>query len=113
AETVPYQAKLDEAFGQPPVTLFWNGRFQIDVLFWHTATTAIHQHAFCGAFAVLGGSSVHCRYEFTPRRKLNSRFLIGRAALREVELLEVGAMRRIARGAGLIHSLFHLETPSV
>jgi hypothetical protein len=113
AETLPQQAKLDEAFGQPPVTLFWNGRFQIDVLFWHTATTAIHQHAFCGAFAVLGGSSVHCRYEFTQTRKINSRFRIGRVALHDVELLEIGAMRPIARGAGLIHSLFHLDTPSV
>src|SRR5262249_3754163 len=45
AETVsalPQQARLDEAFGQPPLTVFSDDRFRIDVLFWHTATTGIH-----------------------------------------------------------------------
>jgi len=113
ATVIPYQVATDEAFGQPPLTLFWNGQFQIEVLFWHTGTPAIHQHGFSGAFSVLGGSSVHCRYEFALRRKVNARFLLGAVELREVELLEPGALRRIGRAGDLIHSLFHLESPSV
>jgi len=113
AKTIPHQFKLDESFGQPPITMYSDGRFQIDVLFWHTATTAIHQHGFSGAFAVLGGSSVHSRYEFSLRKKINSRFHLGTVSLRECELLEKGAVREIGRSRALIHSLFHLDTPSV
>ncbi|HEY0555571.1 MAG TPA: hypothetical protein VGG20_15040 [Thermoanaerobaculia bacterium] len=112
AAVIPYQLSTDEAFGQPPLTLFWNGQFQIEVLFWHTGTPAIHQHGFSGAFSVLGGSSVHCRYGFAPRRKVSARFLLGAVELREVELLAAGALRPIGRGGDLIHSLFHLESPS-
>jgi len=112
-ETFPTQLTLDEAFGQPPLTMFCDGLFQIEVLFWHTATTAIHRHAFSGAFAVLGGSSLHSRYEFIPRTKINARFLVGRAKLCDVEFLETGAVRKIGRGDDLIHSLFHLDSPTV
>lgn len=112
APVIPPQISTGEAFGQPPITMFWNGQFQIEVLFWHTGTPAIHQHGFSGAFSVLGGSSVHCQYEFVPRRKVSSRFLLGAVELREVEILERGALRRIGRGGCLIHSLFHLESPS-
>src|SRR5215210_575887 len=68
ASFLPRQARLDEAFGQPPLTVFWDERFRVDVLFWHTATTGIHQHKFCGAFTLLAGSSVHSRYDFMLER---------------------------------------------
>lgn len=113
ADELPYQARLDETFGQPPVTLFWNGRFQIDAIFWLTGTTAIHQHAFSGAFTVLHGSSIHSTFEFRLKRKFNSRLMTGDISLDRVELLERGAVRRIERAGALIHSLFHLDTPSV
>lgn len=112
ADFLPYQDKLDESFGQPPVTLFWNGRFMVEALFWHTGTTGIHQHAFSGAFAVLGGSSVHCRYRFELEERISSRFLLGRTRIEEIELLGSGDVRRIDRGAGLVHSLFHMDNPS-
>jgi hypothetical protein len=112
-EDVPFQARLDAGFGEPPLTLFWNGRFQIDVLFWLSETTAVHQHGFAGAFTVLAGSSVHCRYAFSLSHKISSRFKTGTTRLQEVEWLRPGMVRPIARGADLIHSLFHLDVPSV
>jgi hypothetical protein len=93
--------------------MYWNGRFQIDVLFWHTATTAIHQHAFSGAFVVLEGSSLHAKYAFELQRRINSRFLLGEISLGDCELLKSGDIREISRTNSLIHSLFHLDTPSV
>lgn len=112
AELLPFQDKLDESFGQPAITLFWNGRFMLEALFWHTGTTGVHQHAFSGAFAVLGGSSVHCHYRFDLENRINSHFLIGQTRVEGIELLGVGDVRRIERGAGLIHSLFHMDNPS-
>lgn len=113
ASVLPRQARLDEAFGQPPLTVFWDERFRVDVLFWHTATTGIHQHKFCGAFTLLAGSSVHSRYDFRLERQLGSGLQFGSVAVRDVEFLTPGAVREIAPGSGLIHSLFHLDTPSV
>jgi hypothetical protein len=113
ADVLPQQARLDEAFGQPPVTMFWDERFRIDVLFWHTATTGIHQHRFSGAFTLLGGSSVHSRYDFELIRSMGPALLYGNTILRDVEFLTPGSVREIASGQALIHALFHLDTPSV
>lgn len=113
SDVLPRQARLDEAFGQPPLTMFWDKRFRIDILFWHTGTTGIHQHQFCGAFSLLAGSSVHSKYEFTLRRSLGPGLKFGHISLSEVEFLTSGMVRQIELGPGLIHSLFHLDTPSV
>ncbi len=113
ASALPRQARLDEAFGQPPLTVFWDDRFRIDVLFWHTATTGIHQHQFCGAFALLTGSSLHCRYEFNLERQLSEGLLLGTVELKNAELLKTGDAREIRGSSNLIHSLFHLDSPSV
>lgn len=110
---LPQQARLDEAFGQPPLTVFWDERFRIDVLFWHTATTGIHQHKFCGAFTLLAGSSVHSTYNFSLERKLSPALQFGNISVRNVEFLTPGMVREIVSGSNLIHSLFHLDTPSV
>jgi hypothetical protein len=113
ASALPQQARLDEAFGQPPLTVFWDDRFRIDVLFWHTATTGIHQHQFCGAFALLAGSSLHCRYEFNLERQLSEGLLLGSVELKHAELLKTDDAREIRGSSTLIHSLFHLDSPSV
>jgi len=112
-DTLPNQVRLDESFGQPPVTLYWDGRFQIDMLHWLAGTPAIHQHGFGGAFAVIEGSSIHCHFKFALRRQINSHFLVGLTHREQLEILERSAIRHIPRGHGLIHSLFHLDTPSV
>ncbi|MFY9607511.1 MAG: hypothetical protein WAU45_02710 [Blastocatellia bacterium] len=109
---IPGQMDITSEFGNPPVTVYTGPRFHIDVYFWLDGTTSTHQHAFCGAFHVLLGSSIHCRYTFRDRRPINQHFLVGRTVLESVDLLETGAIKRILAGEQYIHSLFHLDRPS-
>lgn len=100
-------------FGQPPLTLFRAEDFYVSALYWLDATTAIHQHAFSGAFRVLVGSSVHCEYRFDERDAVAERLLIGDLAWDRAELLREGDTRPIVAGRSFVHSLFHLDRPTV
>ncbi len=115
ADTLCKQADLDGKFAEPPVSLYNGGDFDISALTWLDGTTSIHQHAFCGAFHVLAGSSIHSRYHFDawqpPAQK--QRAIAGRLQLLGIEVLHAGDTRIIARGSSLIHSLFHMVRPSV
>lgn len=112
-DSIPAQPNIDSTFGQPPVTLFWHPRFYIEALHWLTATTQIHQHGFSGAFCVLAGSSLQSRYVFTCERRVNTHMLFGDLSLEDVSLLSQGDVRPIRSGTALIHSVFHLDFPSV
>src|SRR5262249_54484619 len=109
---LPEQQDVPGRFGDPPITLFNGPRFYVDVYFWVDGTTSIHQHAFCGAFQVLLGSSILSEYNFEEQQEMNAAFSIGRITLKEVELLEQGDVRQILAGKQYIHSLFHLDRPS-
>lgn len=110
---LPAQGRTDQSFGQPSITLFRTERFRIEALFWLTGTTAIHQHGFAGAFMVLDGSSLQSTFEFTAADRSDPAVVTGDLALRASELLPRGSCRRIDPGGSLIHSLFHLDMPSV
>src|SRR5206468_3671410 len=110
---LPRQQDPKGKFGDPPITLFTGARFYIDVYYWLDGTTSIHQHSFSGAFQVLLGSSVHSHYRFKKDREINPYFLIGEVLLQDVSLLTKGKIREIRPGGHFIHSLFHLERPSV
>jgi hypothetical protein len=110
---LPEQKDLPGRFGDPPITLYNSPRFHIDTYFWLEGTTSIHQHAFCGAFQVLHGSSIHSWYEFDRKEKVNSFTEIGDMNLKSCELLSVGDAQEIWAGKRYIHSLFHLDQPSV
>ncbi len=113
-ETVlPEQRDLRGSFGDPPITVFNSPRFHIDVYFWLQGTTAIHQHAFCGAFQVLLGSSIHSWYNFEQSEAVNALTEIGDLQLHLCELLQVGDVQEIWAGKQYIHGLFHLDMPSV
>jgi hypothetical protein len=109
----PFRQPVGNLFGEPPVMLFQAPRFYIEALFWLSGTTAIHEHAFSGVFAVLAGSSVHSHWHFKPERTINSRMLCGSMERVSTEILHPGGMRPIYSGDRLIHQLFHLEMPSV
>jgi hypothetical protein len=109
---LPEQKDLAGNFGDPPITIYNSPRFHIDVYFWLEGTTAIHQHAFCGAFQVLHGSSIHSWYEFDRQESINTFTEIGNINLRLCELLNVGDVLAINAGKQYIHGLFHLEQPS-
>lgn len=109
---LPVQQDLYSKFADPPITLYNAPRFHVDVYFWLQSTTAIHQHAFCGAFQVLHGSSLHSWYEFERNESVNTFTEIGDINLKLCELLSVGDVQPIWAGKQYIHGLFHLEQPS-
>jgi hypothetical protein len=110
---LPEQMDLAGKFGNPPITTYVGPRFFIDVYYWLDGTTTIHQHSFSGAFEVLLGGSVHSRYRFTKEREINPHFLVGQIEFNDVSLLSQGDIREIDSGSQFIHSLFHLDRPSV
>jgi hypothetical protein len=110
--SLPEQKDLQGRFGDPPITIYNSPRFHIDIYFWLEGTTSIHQHAFCGAFQVFHGSSLHSIYGFESEEQINVFTEIGRINLQNCELLKVGDIRKILPGREFIHALFHLDQPS-
>jgi hypothetical protein len=110
ADSLPPQDKYE--FGQPDIIVHNEARFYIQVLYWIDGTTTIHQHAFSGAFGVLLGSSLHTTYAFDPAEPASAPIVPGQLNFLGSELLKRGDVRPIVAGQ-LIHSLFHLERPSI
>jgi hypothetical protein len=100
-------------FGQPELVVYHHPRFYIQLLFWMDGTTDIHQHEFSGAFHVMHGSSIHAHYEFENAQSITPHFRVGDVRMKKIELLETGRTVPIISGQRCIHSLFHLDTPSV
>jgi hypothetical protein len=100
-------------FGQPELVAFSDPRFYIQILFWMEGTTKIHQHEFSGAFHVMHGTSVHSEFDFVGARSVTPHLRIGDLRMKQIELLETGRTVPITSGRECIHSLFHLDTPSV
>lgn len=115
ADSLCKQADLDARFAEPPLSLYNGTHFDISVLTWLDGTTSIHQHAFCGAFHVLQGSSIHSRYRFKPWQtpEPRQRAIAGELELLDIEVLRAGDTRVIRRGDTLIHALFHMIRPSL
>lgn len=111
AENQPPQTDSD--FGQPEIVVYSHPRFYIQLLFWLDGTTAIHQHEFSGAFHVMHGSSIHAHYDFENPTSITPYLRVGQVKLRDIELLQTGRTVPIASGPGAIHSLFHLDSPSL
>lgn len=110
---IPFQQSFESTFGEPPVTLFWHPHFYIEALFWDAATPSIHNHAFSGAFAVIQGSSLQTTYTFEPDVRSIPELQFGVLRARGCELLTVGDIEIVRPRDGLIHSVCHLDSPSV
>ncbi|MEQ1860996.1 MAG: hypothetical protein ABMA13_13760 [Chthoniobacteraceae bacterium] len=107
----PFQTQ--SGFGQPEIVVYDDPRFYIQLLFWLDGTTDIHQHEFSGAFHVLAGSSIHSLFAFEKAQSVTPHLRVGRLRMTKTELLETGRTLPIVSGRDYIHSLFHLDTPSV
>jgi len=107
----PFQTQ--SGFGQPELVVYDHPRVYIQVLFWLDGTTDIHQHEFSGAFHVMQGSSIHTHFEFENAQSITPHFRVGDVRMKQIELLETGRTVPIVSGRRCIHSLFHLDTPSV
>ena len=110
-EEQPLQS--DSPFGEPEIVVYNHPRFYIQLLFWLDGTTEIHQHEFSGAFHVMQGSSIHAHYEFKNSRAITPYLRIGDLTLLDMQLLETGRTVPIISGQQVIHSLFHLDSPSI
>jgi hypothetical protein len=107
----PFQS--ESGFGQPELIAFNDTRFYIQILFWLEGTTEIHQHEFSGAFHVMRGSSVHSEFDFVGAHSVTPQIRTGDLRVKRIELLETGRTVPITSGRDCIHSLFHLDTPSI
>jgi hypothetical protein len=112
-DLLPHQVDLTASFGQPPLTVYHQYEFRIELLFWTTGLPGIHHHAFSGAFRVMHGSGLHTEWEFEVERKLAHRLLSGQLRLKATEILRTGEVRPITAGNSYIHSTYHLDRPSV
>ena len=111
SEDQPFQT--DSEFGEPEIVAYSHPRFYIQLLFWMDGTTAIHQHEFSGAFHVMHGSSIHAHYEFENATSITPYLRVGNLRMKKMELLQTGRTVPIVSGQRDIHSLFHLDSPSV
>ena len=100
-------------FGQPEIIAFDHPKFYIQLLFWMDGTTDIHQHEFSGAFHVMHGSSIHAHYDYENAQSITPQLRVGDVRMKKIELLDTGRTVPIISGRSCIHSLFHLDTPSV
>src|SRR3954462_258767 len=105
--------QTDSPFGEPELVVYSHPRFYIQLLFWMDGTTDIHQHEFSGAFHVMHGSSIHAHYEFEKARPITPYLRVGNVRNKKIELLESGRTVPIVSGQRTVHSLFHLDSPSV
>ena len=109
---IPQQPGL--RFSDLPVTVFRQREFYIEILIWTKSTTSVHQHGFSGAFKVLQGSSIHTTFEFQPQREISPDCILGAVIPQQTRYLTKGATQQIHPGSeGLIHSLYHLDYPSL
>ena len=113
AGRLPEQVSLHNTFGQPPITLFNNGKLVVDLYLWVAADTTIHSHGFRGAFRVLHGISLQESYRVKVARRIAPGILLYDPGVPEMEILGAGDVRGILPGEKLTHRVIHLENPTV
>ncbi len=110
---LPEQVSLHNTFGQPPITLFNNGKLVVDLYLWVAADTTIHSHGFRGAFRVLHGISLQESYRIKVARRIAPGVLRYVPGVPDMEILGAGDVRVILPGERLTHRVIHLANPTV
>ncbi len=131
AAEVPPQNDLDEAFGEPPITVYRGRDFHVEVLFWLSTVTTVHGHGFSGAFQALSGERLQTRHAFDaqgtgelpPRGSVKAgahapeggtpagaAAMLGTVRFVGAELLSPGDVVEITHD--LVHAIVHLAEPS-
>ncbi len=107
------QLNLHNTFGQPPLTVFNNNKFVIDIYFWLHHDTSIHDHSFEGAFKVLFGSSLQETYKVTIEKKFSADVAQTILEKKSSQFLYQNDVVKITRGDIFTHRLIHLEVPTI
>ncbi len=110
---LPRQVNFHSGFGEPPLIVFERPEFFIEVLFWFPSPTAIHGHAFTGAFVVLDGFSIQVEYDFHEHSAPEEAVRLGRLEPRTLEFIGPGKVCPILPDARFIHTVTHLGNPSL
>ncbi len=110
---LPEQVSLHNTFGQPPITLFNDGNFVVDLYLWVAADTSVHSHGFRGAFRVLHGNSLQETYTVKVSRRIAPGVMECDPGVPEMAILEPGDVRTILPAEKLTHRVIHLESPTV
>lgn len=110
---LPEQINLHNTFGEPPLTLFNNGKFLVEIYIWRGCDTSIHSHGFRGAFRVLHGRSLHESFKVGVTQVIAPDVELTELGVPLMELLERGMVRTIEPGKELTHRVIHLSDPTV
>jgi hypothetical protein len=111
--TLPTQLNVYNSFGQPPLTIFNNGEFVVDLYFWMHSDTSIHSHAFSGAFKVLFGRSLHEVYTVNTLKSYSEDVIQTDIKREDVKILYPDDSYKILAGDEFCHRVIHLEAPTV
>jgi hypothetical protein len=112
-DKIPNQINVHNTFGQPPITIFNNSKFVVDIYIWLDFDTSIHSHGFRGAFRVLHGKSLHEKFTLKTLEEISADVMITDLGVPEMNLLYPGDVHTILPGKELTHRVVHLENPTV
>lgn len=113
SDSLPEQIQVHNTFGQPPITLFNNGKFLVEVYIWVNFDTAIHSHGFRGAFRLLHGQSLQEQFFPLTQESCCDDIKITKLGPAEIQLLFPGDITPIFPDEKLVHRLIHLQNPTV
>ncbi len=117
-DKLPPQVNLYNSFGEPPVTIFNNGKFALDIYFWRKNDTLIHSHAFRGAFKVLYGQSLHEQFQVKVLDSVDldsadDDIVFSNLTDSKKSIMSAGSTQVINPGMDLVHRVVHLDNPTV
>jgi hypothetical protein len=113
SKEIPPQVNLLNNFGEPPVTIFNNGKFAVDIYFWRKNDTVIHSHAFRGAFKVIHGRSLHEEFQVSFLKEINQDISFSKLSESTKTIMKTGSTQIINPGTELVHSVLHLDNPTI
>ena len=92
------------------IPLYAGPRFSLTLHLWQDHLQSPHSHAWCGAYQVLHGTSLHGSYTFTERSRYDSKLLFGTLRQDALEPLGPGAIVPVLRGPDrLIHGICYVD----
>jgi hypothetical protein len=113
SRTFPQACNPFGPLGPPAFTIWSDGRFFVNLYAYTTPEVVIHDHDFAGAFINLSGTTIHATYEFADVERIVPAVHLGELALRDVEVVHQGDVRRIDPGRRFIHQVWHVDHPTV
>lgn len=110
---LPPQLNVYNNFGQPPLTLYNDNNFVIDLYFWLHSDTSIHTHSFKGAFRVLYGKSKQEIFQLNETKKYFHDVKFNEFSITENKILMSGDCQEISSGNSFCHRVSHLLSPTI